>query len=285
MGKVYVALDLDLKRKVALKLLPAEFAANEERLRRFQTEAESVAKLNHPNIVTVFSVAHEGDLHFLAMELVEGETLAETIPDGGLELDRFFDLAGQLLRGVAAAHQRGVVHRDLKPANVMVDASGRVKVLDFGLAKLRGPISDLELGDEQPTLMMTREGQILGTPAYMAPEQAAGRPADARTDVFALGSILYRMLTGDRAFKGDSAAALQAAVLTSDPDAPRSVRGEVPAALNDLVVRCLAKEPDERPDSAVELARELEELRAQHAESRALVGGRAGRRTKQKTPR
>jgi hypothetical protein len=275
MGEVYRATDTRLDREVAIKVMPLEFAASPERLSRFEREAKSVAALNHPNIVTLYSVEEEGDQPFLTMELVSGETLDRAIPQGGLPLDSFVRLALQLTDGVAAAHRAGIVHRDLKPGNVMVTTEGRLKILDFGLAKLKEPVETEAPGSELPTALLTEEGRVLGTPAYMAPEQAAGRAVDVRADVFALGAVLYEMLTGARPFSGASRAEVREAILATDPEPPRKRRREIPRALEAAVLRALEKRPEARYASAEELDAALRaatrEIGAPEAGARSLV--------------
>ena len=246
MGEVYRARDLTLDRDVALKVLPQDLSSDPERLDRFEREAKAVAALNHPNIVTLFSVEKADGVPFLTMELVEGEPLDEAIPDAGLPMEQFAALASQLLEGVAAAHKQGIVHRDLKPGNIMLTEDGRLKVLDFGLAKLRDLDDDSISDSELPTALLTEEGRILGTPAYMAPEQAEGKPVDGRADIFAIGAVLYEMLTGSRPFVGESRASVQAAILTADPSPPREHRHEIPKGLDAVVLRCLEKDPEAR---------------------------------------
>ena len=198
MGEVYLAEDTKLGRRVALKVLPAEVAGDPERRRRFEREAQAVAALNHPNIVMVHSVEEAEGVHFITVELVEGQTLSQLIPRDGLPLGRFFDLAVPLADAISAAHEQGITHRDLKPENVMVTGEGRVKVLDFGLAKLTEGVAAGEAAAERPTATATEPGKILGTVAYMSPEQAQGKPVDHRSDVFSLGVVLYVMATGRR---------------------------------------------------------------------------------------
>jgi len=258
MGEVYRARDLTLDRDVALKVLPQDLAADSERLERFEREAKAVAALSHPNIVTLFSVEKADGVPFLTMELVAGDQLDEVIPAGGLPMSRFSTLASQLVEGVAAAHKQGIVHRDLKPTNIMLTADGRLKILDFGLAKLRGLDDDSLSGSELPTALLTEEGRILGTPAYMAPEQAEGKPVDARADLFAIGAVLYEMLTGTRPFVGESRASVQAAILTADPSPPRKLRHEIPRGLDAIVLRCLEKDPEARFDSTEDLLSALQ---------------------------
>jgi serine/threonine protein kinase/Flp pilus assembly protein TadD len=262
MGEVYLAEDNKLKRKVALKVLPPEMAGDPDRLSRFQREAETIASLSHPNIVTIFSVEEAEGIHFLTMELVEGMSIDELLPEGGLDLDRFLALAIPLADAVACAHEQGIIHRDLKPANVMVTKAGeRVKVLDFGLAKLtpsRSAADDLE---ELPTLTQTREGMVMGTPHYMSPEQAKGEVLDHRSDIFSLGVMLFEMATGEKPFQGTSAIELLSAVLRDQPTPMTETHPELPRSLDRLVRRCLEKNSDHRYQTAREVLNELQGLR------------------------
>ena len=215
MGEVYRATDTKLGREVALKVLPAEMARDPQRLMRFQREARAVAALNHPHIVTIFSVEQADDVHFLTMEFVAGQPLDRLIPEGGLPVERILEIGTALAGALAAAHEKGIVHRDLKPANVMVTNDGRVKVLDFGLAKDTRPP---ESGDAtQSRGLQTEAGVVMGTPAYMSPEQVAGEVVDHRTDIFSLGIVLYEMACGQRPFKGRSSAELVTAILRDTP--------------------------------------------------------------------
>ncbi|MGB5513637.1 MAG: serine/threonine-protein kinase, partial [Thermoanaerobaculia bacterium] len=212
MGEVYLAEDTSLKRKVALKVLPAEMAADPERLARFKREAESVAALNHPNIVTIHSVEEVDGTHFLTMEWVDGQTLGQLMSRGAMPLEKLFALGVPIADALASAHEEGITHRDLKPANVMVTEKGRVKVLDFGLAKLALEGTG-EGSDEQPTQALTQEGLAVGTVPYMSPEQVRGEGVDHRTDIFSLGVVLYEMASGERPFGGKSSADLVSAIL------------------------------------------------------------------------
>ncbi|MGA8313024.1 MAG: serine/threonine-protein kinase, partial [Terriglobales bacterium] len=209
MGDVYRATDTKLGREVALKVLPAEMARDPERLARFQREARAVAALNHPHIVTLYSVEEAEGIHFLTMELIEGQSLEHRIRAGGLALDQIIEIASALAQALAAAHEKGIVHRDLKPANVMVTDDGRVKVLDFGLAK------DVRVDKSSDATLtsaaQTAVGVVMGTLPYMSPEQIAGRAIDHRTDIFSLGVILYEMTSGRRPFEGESSAELASA--------------------------------------------------------------------------
>ena len=260
MGEVYEARDTDLKRLVALKVLPPELAADPERLERFRREAEALAALSHPNIVTIYSVEQADDLHFLTMERVGGKSLDQRIPDGGFELDEFLDLATPLADALAAAHEKGITHRDLKPANIMVTDSGQLKVLDFGLAKLDFE-AQLDEASQIATMAMTREGAILGTVPYMSPEQAQGQPVDPRSDVFSLGIVLYEMATGKHPFHGQTPIAIVSAILGQQPAAISEVKPGLPPQLEQTLGLCLAKDPDERFQSAAELREELQESR------------------------
>src|SRR3954468_8511576 len=219
MGEVYAAEDTRLHRRIALKVLPRLLADDPERRLRFEREAQAIAALNHPNIVTIYSVEEANGTPFLTMELVDGKPLTEVIPRGGLAVPELLKIAIAISDAIAAAQNRGITHRDLKPANVMVTAEGRVKVLDFGVAKLR----DLELasaGDDLtrgPTRELTGEGKIVGTVAYMSPEQAEGKTVDERSDLFSLGVILFELATGDRPFKGDTSLSVLSSILRNTP--------------------------------------------------------------------
>src|SRR5450755_4392285 len=215
MGEVYRATDTKLGRDVALKVLPAEMARDPERLARFRREAKALAQIDHPNIVTIYSVEDFDGVHFLTMQLVEGLPLDGLISQSGLPVDQIIAIAGSLAAALAAAHEKGIVHRDLKPANVMITNDGRVKVLDFGLAKEAAPDKP---NDATMTLTNpTQPGVVMGTPAYMSPEQISGQPLDYRTDIFSLGVILYEMAAGKRPFHGSSSAELISAILRDTP--------------------------------------------------------------------
>jgi len=260
MGEVFLAEDTKLGRRVALKVLPPAVAHDPERRERFEREARAVAALNHPNIVTLHSVEQHDDLLFLTMELVEGRPLTEVIPPQGMPAGQLLEVAIPLAGAVGAAHQRGITHRDLKPANVMVSDDGRVKVLDFGLAKLQ---EDDRLGGDTASTAanLTIEGRILGTSAYMSPEQAQGKPVDARSDIFSLGVVLYEMSTGERPFTGDNHLSVLSSILKDAPVPVTQVRHDLPRDLERIVRRCLEKNPDDRYQSARDLGADLKQLK------------------------
>ena len=271
MGEVYAAEDTKLQRRVALKVLPPETASDPDRLRRFQREARAVAALNHPNIVTIYSVEESGGVHFLTMELVEGKTLADLIPPSGLPLDELLRLAEPLVEAVAYAHRHGIVHRDLKPANIMLTSDGRLKVLDFGLAKLKPARSSADT-TTLLTRSVTEEHAIVGTAAYMSPEQAEGRPVDHRSDIFSLGVVLYEMACGRRPFQGESFLSVVSSILKENPAPLSSVNRVMPSALDAVVSRSLAKAPADRYQSAEDLAADLRHLRERRTSARTVAG-------------
>ncbi|MGE5347587.1 MAG: protein kinase domain-containing protein [Acidithiobacillales bacterium] len=260
MGEVYEAEDTRLGRRVALKVLPPDVASDPERLERFRREARAVAALNHPNVVTIYSVEEADGVHFLTMELVKGDTLAALIPAEGFPLPRFRAISVELADAVAAAHQRGIVHRDLKPANVMVTTDGRAKVLDFGLAKLRNPSDDSPQTSLAVTASLGELTGIVGTAAYMSPEQAEGRPVDHRSDIFSLGVVLYEMATGRRPFRGETAVSVISSILKDTPPPTSEVNPRLPAELDRILRHCLAKDPARRYQNTLDLRNDLEEL-------------------------
>jgi eukaryotic-like serine/threonine-protein kinase len=263
MGEVYRAYDPRLDRLVALKVVPDDIAGDPRRRERFRREAHAIAALTHPHIVTVHSAEDlEGHL-VLVMELVEGKTLAELLPSGGMPLPRLVKIAVQIADALGAAHDRGIIHRDLKPRNVMVTGDGRVKVLDFGLAKLRDA-REGEPGSQHDTASLyelTGEGRIVGTAAYMSPEQAEGRRLDHRTDLFSLGIVLYEMASGERPFTGESVVSVLSSILRDVPRPLADLNPRLPREFTRIVRRCLAKDPDERYQSAKDLRLDLEDLR------------------------
>ena len=269
MGEVYRATDTKLGRDVALKILPQEVAADPDRLERFRREARAVAALNHPHIVTIFSIEEHDDVPFMTMELIEGCTLDQGIPAGGLSLARFFDIAIALADALSAAHRKHIIHRDLKPANVMVTDDGRVKVLDFGLARAFDA-DVVRPGEDVTYLGLTQAGIIVGTMPYMSPEQIEAKPLDHRTDLFSLGIMLYEMATGERPFRGDSSPALMSSIMKDHPRPVGERRSDVPGEMSRLIGRCLEKQPRDRIQTADEI---LVELKAQRRAWESGAGG------------
>ena len=247
MGEVYRARDGKLGRDVAIKVLPEEFVENEERLARFKREAKVLASLNHPNIASIYGLEQSDETHYLVLELVPGETLAERISRGPIPLEEVLDIATQMAEALEEAHEHGIVHRDLKPANVKQTEDGKIKVLDYGLAKVfqeETPEADSSMS---PTLTrdVTRVGVILGTAAYMSPEQARGKPVDRRTDIWAFGAVLFEMLTGTKPFPGDDISQTLARVIDREPDWS-ALPATVPPSLATYLRRCLQKDPRQR---------------------------------------
>jgi eukaryotic-like serine/threonine-protein kinase len=261
MGEVYRAHDSRLGREVAVKVLPASFAADTERLRRFEQEARATGALNHPNILGVYDIgSHEG-APYVVSELLDGETLRSRIGDSPLPHRKATDYAAQIAKGLAAAHDKGIVHRDLKPDNVFVTRDGRVKILDFGLAKMTQSAADLEAETGfAPAGPQTSAGTVLGTVGYMSPEQVRGQAVDHRSDIFSFGVVLYEMLTGRRAFQGDSAVETMNAILKEDPAPAGDQNVPLPPALDRIVLHCLEKNPEERFQSARDIAFDIEAL-------------------------
>jgi len=263
MGEVYRAKDLRLGREVAIKILPADVATSPDRLARFEREARAVASLNHPNIVTLHSVEDHDGIRFLTMELVEGQTLSTLISTGGLPIPYLLEIATPLTEALVAAHERGVIHRDLKPGNVMVTREGRVKVLDFGLAKML----DRAATDPEATVAASRDTglsggvQLIGTVPYMAPEQLRGEAADARSDLFSLGILLYELATGRRPFTGLGYAEIASSVLRDTPEPLGRIRADLPVEFAQVVDQCLEKNPRERVQTALDVNNTLRRLR------------------------
>jgi eukaryotic-like serine/threonine-protein kinase len=249
MGEVYRARDTRLSRDVALKILPESFARDADRLRRFEQESQAVAALNHPNIVAIYDVGEYNNTPFLVSELLEGESLRAVINREPIPPRKVVDYAVQVAKGLAAAHDKGIVHRDLKPENLFVCRDGRVKILDFGLAKLAGK-SAIEADAATMTSSHTAAGVVMGTASYMAPEQVRGEPVDARTDMFAFGAVLYEMLSGKRAFQRDTPPETMTAILREDVPEISDIQPPVPPALDRIVRRCLEKNPEQRFQSA-----------------------------------
>ena len=260
MGAVYRATDTKLGREVALKVLTGLVDHGSERLARFRQEARTIAALNHPNIVTLFAVEEADGVPFLTMELIDGERLTSRVSDDGLALDELLRIAIPIADAVSTAHRQGITHRDLKPDNVMIDGTGRVKVLDFGLAKLLQDNGAPDDATRTIAVHKTAEGRILGTAAYMSPEQAEGKAVDARSDVFSLGIVLYEMATGRKPFEGETAISTISSIVKEQPKSVLELNRGLPRHLGRILDRCLAKDPDRRYQSALELRNELEVL-------------------------
>ncbi len=259
MGEVYRAKDARLDRIVAIKVLPASFSADHDRMQRFAQEARAAAALNHPNILSIFDIGDEHGSPYVVSELLEGETLRERLRSGALSSRKAIDYGLQVARGLAAAHEKGIVHRDLKPENLFITSDGRVKILDFGLAKLTRP--EAVSGADAPTVhAVTEPGLIMGTAGYMSPEQVRGQVADPRSDIFAFGAILYEMIAGKRAFHGETSADTMSAILKEETPELSETARNVPAGLERIVQHCLEKNPSQRFHSAGDLAFDLESL-------------------------
>ena len=254
MGAVYRATDTALGRDVAIKVLPPEVAGDPERLDRFRREARALAALNHPHIVTIYSVEQDGDVHFLTMELVSGQPLDRVLSGQALPIDRVRQVAVAVADALVAAHEKGIIHRDLKPANIMVGAGGQTKVLDFGLSKIAaGSAAAKSSAAGSVTHLATEVGTVLGTPAYMSPEQLSGRAVDERTDIFSLGVLLYEMVTGVRPFTGPSSAELTSSILRDEPRPVADLRSTTPGGLSSVIARCLEKHAASRFSSMTEV--------------------------------
>src|SRR5579863_2944923 len=268
MGEVYRALDTRLGRDVAIKVLPEGLAKDPDRLRRFEQEARTIAALSHPNILGIHDIGTHDGAPFLVSELLEGQTLRERLESGPLPVRRAIEYAFGIAQGLSAAHDKGIVHRDLKPENVFITRDGRVKVLDFGLAKLMRPE---ESHDTVATLASpaTLPGMVLGTVGYMSPEQVRGESGDARSDIFSFGAVLYEMLTGKRAFKRETSAETMTAVLREEPPELNETGWQGPLGLQRILTRCLEKNVERRFQSASDLAFAIESLSGSSATSAA----------------
>ena len=258
MGEVYRAKDKKLKREVAIKVLPDEFSLDHDRVSRFQREAEVLASLNHPNIAAIYDLAAHEQAQFLVLELVGGETLAELIARGPIPLEEALTIAKQIAEALEAAHEKGVIHRDLKPANIKITADGKVKVLDFGLAKIRESSATSNLSNSPTLMTAATSGVILGTAAYMSPEQAKGKVVDRATDVWAFGCVLYEMLTGCQVFEGETVGEILAGIFKSEPDWSH-LPVDTPADIRKLLRRCLQKDTSRRFRDAGDVRIEIEE--------------------------
>ena len=263
MGEVYLAHDTNLDRKVALKILPAEVAANSDRMDRFVQEAKAASALNHPNIITIHEIDQTDSGHFIATEFIDGGTLRDRMRIAPLKLGEVLDVAAQIAGALSAAHAEGIVHRDIKPENVMLRRDGIVKVLDFGLAKLTDRYLSESADTNAPTsaAIKTDSGMVMGTPTYMSPEQARGLQLDARTDIFSLGILIYEMVTGRRPFEGANRIEILAAILNKEPPPLARYTREAPAELERIVEKALAKEREERYQSAKDLLIDLRQLK------------------------
>src|SRR5439155_411184 len=260
MGEVYRAYDPKMNREIAIKILPAAFSADKGRLARFEQEAQAAGSLNHPNILVIHHIdTHEGS-PYIVTELLEGETLRQRMSGTALAQRRVIDYASQIAHGLAAAHEKGIVHRDLKPDNIFLPKDGRVKILDFGIAKLTQPDGSQSQTDIPTRRVDTDPGVVMGTVGYMSPEQVKGRPVDHRSDIFSFGAILYEMLSGRRAFHGESAADTMSAILKEDPPDLSDTNQKISPTLERLVNHCLEKNPEARFHSASDLAFALEAL-------------------------
>ena len=271
MGEVYLATDTELGREVALKVLPEAMASNPDRLERFRREARAIAALNHPNIVTIHSVEEAEGVHFITMEYVDGDTLSSEIVKGGMSVDKFLEVAIPLADGLSSAHAKGIAHRDLKPANIMRDVNGRIKILDFGLAKLFETNSETDKTIAGPDSVTG--DHIVGTIAYMSPEQVEGLPIDARSDVFSLGLVLYETATGIRPFQRQTNVSTISAILKDDAPSVSDLRPRLPRDLGRIIGRCLAKDRERRYQSALDVRNELEDLQSRIKGGRAVAAG------------
>ncbi len=260
MGVVYKARDTHLDRTVAIKVLPPEKVADPERKQRFIQEAKAASALNHPNIVTIYDISSEAGVDFIAMEFIEGHTLDEAIAPKGLRPAQALRYASQVADALAKAHGAGIVHRDLKPSNIMITEEGRVKIVDFGLAKLLEPVDSSPDAATLTARPPTQEGTVLGTAPYMSPEQAEGRKLDGRSDIFSFGSVLYEMVTNRKPFPGDSHLAILTKILHEDPAPPSQLAAAIPPELEKMILRCLRKDPARRFQHMDDLKVALEDV-------------------------
>src|SRR6476620_1618565 len=277
MGEVYLATDITAGRKAALKLLPLRFTGDAERLKRFQQEAHAVVGLNHPNILTVYEIGEDHSIHYIASELIEGETLRQRLTREPMQLSEAVDVVIQVASALAAAHQAGTVHRDIKPENIMLRPDGYAKVLDFGIAKLaEQEVPTTTPKDEALLLVETNLGSILGTVRYMSPEQACGRPVDESTDIWSLGVVFYEIVTGHTPFTGDTPRDVMSSILEKDPPPLTNYVAHIPVELQQIVSKTLRKDREERYRSAHELLRALKNFRRKLEVEAELARSRAG---------
>ena len=257
MGEVYLAHDRRLSRNVALKILPAAFTKDDERLRRFEQEARAASALNHPNIITIYEILKAGSGHVIATEFVEGETLRQRLSHSRLTLTESLHIAIQIADALAAAHKAGIIHRDIKPENVMLRPDGYVKVLDFGLAKLAEEAPNIPIEEALTKQIRTGSGVVIGTAGYMSPEQARGKTVDARSDIFSLGAVLYEMATQEKPFDGETPSDVLAAILKTEPQPLAELLPDAPPELSRIVMKTLRKDRDERYQAIRELLIDL----------------------------
>src|SRR5438445_2250047 len=268
MGEVYRARDEKLNRDVAIKVLPILLSQDQDRLRRFEQEAQAAGALNHPNILAVYDVGTYDGAPYIVSELLEGEELREQLNDGSLSQRKALDYAQQIAQGLAAAHERGITHRDLKPENLFVTSDGRVKILDFGLAKLRPQRQEAISSEIATAKQITDPGTVMGTVGYMSPEQVRGQTADHRSDIFSFGAIFYEMLSGHRAFRRETMAETMTAILKEEPEELTESNPNISPSLERIVRRCLEKKPERRFQSTADLDFALESLSAPTSSSR-----------------
>ena len=262
MGEVYKAHDSRLDREVAIKMLPPEFATDEDRLRRFEQEAKATSALNHPNILTVYDIGEHDGSPFIVSELLDGEELRQRLDEGPIPLRKVTEYAQQIVSGLTTAHEKGIVHRDLKPENLFITNDDRVKILDFGLAKLRAPKTDIQGSEDATRRAITNPGVVMGTVGYMSPEQVRGASTDHRSDIFSFGTILHEMITGRRAFQHETMAETMSAILKEEPEELTESNPNISPSLERIVRRCLEKKPERRFQTASDLGFALESLSA-----------------------
>src|SRR5436190_22608563 len=278
MGVVYKAHDTHLDRPVAIKVLSPDKVADPARKRRFVQEAKAASALNHPNIVTIHDVSSRNGMDFIVMEWIEGKTLGELIPPKGLRPAQALHYAVQIADALAKAHGAGILHRDLKPSNIMVTDEGRVKILDFGLAKLLDTEDSSPEGATLSARPITQQGTVLGTAAYMSPEQAEGRKVDARSDIFSFGSVLYEMVTGRKPFAGDSRLSLLNKIVSEDPTPPSQLAAPIPPDLEKIILHCLRKDPARRYQDMADVKVALEDVEEESASGQHAVAARRSSR-------